>query len=816
MKRAFVFSLDAVMVLGLVLTLTLFIAALSFSYSNPELRYQRMYYAGKDMLNVISEVRINSLLDNPVVKDYISSGILVEDDLNKTLLDVIGSLWAKGNITEARNLTNSTFAQILNGTNFDYELLIDGQEIFEKNTSLGTSYLSKLSAIVSGYEIGKPVSGYSARTRLTKANRVSSYYIYFGGYIGDGNITVNFTLPEFDNILNSTMEMSVGNNFSLYINGNYAGTYLKNSKTNISADRWWIENDYLNYFVQGNNTIEINFTGNQSMYIGGGYIKIAYNTSKLAESQEIFGENATKTEMLHGIDGIVNEYSSFYVPGALKNMTIYLHYKSNFTIFMTVGNKTIYEGNSSLEGEKSVIMDDSYLSGILDYSEISNKTIPYRIGLLNVSYITIGIYGIGDPVLVTDVSGSMDYCAVYNPTPPYLQPLTCRYDCLIGGRKYCDISNPSQCTGNVCGGLCWPSASGHTVCYSKLTIAKDADKKFVDIILNESVQGNRVGLVSYSTSISGYLNLTNNETLLNNTINLYDAGGSTCICCGINRATQMLKDLSDNTRRRIQVVMTDGEANVRCTENRANADMNGDGTINAKDDTINASCMAYQNYGIKIYTVGFAESESEVDANTLNLTAQCAGGKYYYSNVTELAETFQQIALEIINASYVAQTVEVMGEPNISKLYPDSYIKIVYDSFVAKPGYGEVMLTFESPTIENMSGEEIITHNDTGTKDGWYFIPENMQVVDAKVTSYSSNYWTDRLYVNSSNTADWTRVYWLADYNMNYTSLGDPFIVQIPVQYIGTGNNSIRIGTGLSSINGTGGSPDDRIIYTLK
>jgi hypothetical protein len=60
-------------------------------------------------------------------------------------------------------------------------------------------------------------------------------------------------------------------------------------------------------------------------------------------------------------------------------------------------------------------------------------------------------------------------------------------------------------------------------------------------------------------------------------------------------------------------------------------------------------------------------------------------------------------------------------------------------------------------------------------------------------------------------------VYRLGDYGINYTSLGDPFIVNIPSQYVATRNNSIRIGTGLnSSGNGTGASGDDRIIYTLK
>jgi len=812
--KGFVFSLDAIIVLGLVLTLAFFLAALSFTYSSPELRYQRMYYTGKDLINVMESVRLEAFRGGPVVQDYLNKGILIEDDMNKTLLDVIGSFWAEGNITEARNLTNSTFAEILNGTSLDYQLLIDNDLIHEKNTT-AANYLARLSLIVSGYDIGKPVSGYSARIKLSKVNRIASSYVYFGGYLGDGNISVNFTLPEFDNIISADMEMSAGSGFSLYINGNFADTYTKNAANNISADKWSIDSSYLQYFSVGSNTLWINFTSNQSVFIGGGYLKITYNTSKLAESPEEYGQNATRSESIPGISGIINLYSSFYTPGTLENMSVYLHYMSNFTVFMNVGNVTVYEGNSSLEGQKSVTLDNTYLSGLLNYADLSNRTTPFRIGLQNVSYLTIGIYGIGDPVLVTDVSGSMDECAIDN--PPFITPLTCKYNCWFGS-KSCTVSDPGQCNDNVCGGSCI-NPSGWHICSTKITVAKDADKKFVAVILNESTPGNRVGLVNYSTVIRGYLNFTTNGTLLNNTIDSYGVNQNTCICCGINRATNMSRDLSDSSRKRITVLMTDGEANVRCpaSENRATADLTGDSVVDARDDAVNASCMAYQKYGIITYTVGFGANESDVDNVTLNKTAECGRGKYYFSNATELANTFQQIALDVINASYVAQTVEVLGAQNVTNLYPDSYIKLNYASAIQPAGYGEVMLTFESQNLSSMSGPANITNVSTWTKEGWYYIPESMQVADSKITSYSSKYWTDRLYVNSSATPGWTRIYWLGDYGLNYTSLGDPFILNIPVQYVSQGNNSVRIGTGLnSSGNGTGASGDDRIIYTLK
>jgi hypothetical protein len=84
------------------------------------------------------------------------------------------------------------------------------------------------------------------------------------------------------------------------------------------------------------------------------------------------------------------------------------------------------------------------------------------------------------------------------------------------------------------------------------------------------------------------------------------------------------------------------------------------------------------------------------------------------------------------------------------------------------------------------------------------------------MTSYSSDYWTDMLWVNSVANGNWKTVYNISSYGSDYTILGDPFIVNIPINNISSGNNSVRIQTGLGSINKTGGSPDDQVIYTIR
>ena len=313
--------------------------------------------------------------------------------------------------------------------------------------------------------------------------------------------------------------------------------------------------------------------------------------------------------------------------------------------------------------------------------------------------------------------------------------------------------------------------------------------------------------MNYSTSTLGTLNLTANNVTLKNVINSYKPSSSTCICCGIISATGMLAAQSNSTRRRSMVVMSDGLANVRC--NNAHQDKDGDSDIDADDDTIQAGCDAYNNYSISVYTIAYG---NDADNRTMNLTALCGGGKFYYSNTTALAQTYRDIAQEI-SISYFAQTVFVdYTGAYSSRLFEDSYIEFNYTpkDFL---GYGEVSLSLDSDRL----GGSI-----TSPKNGTFRIPPNCRILDAMVTSYSSEFWTHNLRVNSSKTGGWTTVYNLSAYSSGYGSsgefvdLGDPFAVQIPIDMLAAGqNNSVMIDTAYSSAHMAGGSPDDRIIYQV-
>ncbi|MBN2042198.1 MAG: VWA domain-containing protein [Candidatus Aenigmarchaeota archaeon] len=1300
-SRGFLLSMDAVFAVSILVLVGFFMVSLLHTYSSPDLRYQRYYYTGKDMVYIFEQTPMSSVEFLPVIQNYLATGVLEEGDMGRSILDVIGSLWTSGNISEAGNITKDILDALLNETGHEYEIMFGGERIYNSSAPPVNNFLARLTTLVSGYEKTKPVDGYVAKVYLSKAKKTTSDFLYFGGYVGEGNISRLTELPADANVSLVYMEMNIGNNFSFYINDNYAGTYNK-TKGNFSADKWTVCSSALNpgicsLFGGGNNTIEINFTSVENSSIGGGYMKITYTTSELTGFLYT-GNTSTDKYWFPGIEGIINLYSSFHVPGTLSNISAYLHYKSNYPVYFTIGNVTLYSDSNT--SEKMVIINNSFINssifkgtGIEHLNYISNRTVPIRMGTANLSYL----FGLGqraDVVLITDRTGSMDSCDV-------------------------DISCSEP-------GICDPWSPCHERRYK---IVQDSNKAFLDAILNTT--GNRVGMIGYgkrASPVCSFRDLTGDNESLRDRIDDYanEWCGWTCISCGIESATKLametqtlyatnmtsevnttwydigddyagkprsvnvavnitfdpqrfvkarltvfgrdldannkyykncvylngkylgrmcypaedssdgyhdcvydvrqewlnqginivnvtsgttadcneiggshddwnfkdvritlweLQNLTKNTKEfkdniettinypggfvfkdyadiweltsdlpypidftsglnwtfntfgpgsgddgwdwdnqdgsgpygwddnvdyapvtggelvldmvtgsparnrcsnydcsgaygievnitdeiysyiaggdwlyfsmdyewdgndepfedsdqvwikgrwysptsgyhylgsdmdsgdwgsdgdeeidtrnnpdddfsgnfyqnltqwiegqgmyyldiggkilgtessewgyfmfdniaigitnssyyspptseiinvtmdmsinksnlkagrlvfeakdvdpyyynciylndnfigrvrhqewsgtnvwqnvtfdlpafwinngennltftagsmedpgtgidggcrrtgsgntwsfrnvsitttesidyvpynrfKAMLVMSDGHANTRIGD--CNNCQDGDPT--PSQEAIDKACEAHDKYNISIYSVAFG---SGADTDTLRDIACCDNCSNFYvsSDSDELVEIYRQIARDILEIAFKAQAVVITGEVKTNNtLYPDSYISYEYKPISEPLSYGEITLKFESPRLGDVTGNSTITDNLTGTKEGWFFIQNNTRVLDSKITSYSSYYWTDRLWINSSNTPNqnWTNVYWLGNFSSDYGDIGDPYVINIPVNLLKPGgNNSVRLGTGLGPVNGTGGSPDSRVIYTL-
>jgi len=780
-KSAYYFSLDAFIALVIILGVVLFVKPTINQVSVEE-------HVHEDLLNVLSSLQMWELNDS-AAQAQITDGNVT--DLNNTVLEQLGEYYANNDMDSIDDLLDS----IMTDLDLNKNIRVDFESDYDYDSAV-TPYseaqsISTTRQIISGVQKGNATKGYSARAYLISSNKVN--YFYFGGYVGDGNITVKID----GDVVGARIEGVFGGDFNISINDNPAGSYSPTANEpypiNLAS--------YLDYFNSGTNYI--NFTSeDDNIYIAGGYLRIVYNTTEISTTNE--------KRYLPGVEGLINIYDSAYIPSDITGIEAYIHYNSPYDIFMTLGNKTIYEGNSS-GVDIGVTLNDTWIKSIFDpsginpspYAEILGKTVPFRIGLSNVSY-TINISIPSDVYSVTDLSGSMGSCGIYSP-PPYL----CHYGCRTGTFpsytytvEYCTVNDVSACTDDVCGAECsltYGWSTNATCQETLLDLAKDANNIFIDFVLNNS--GNRIGLIGYSNEVSSIdtLALTSNNVSLKNKVNSWTSGGGTCICCGINRAVHDMNIYStDPDTPKSIVVMSDGAATLYC-DNFNDYTGSGSGSTSDpidKQSAIDAACNA-ANYNITVYAVGFGD---DADITTLQqIGTSCGGGGYFDAqNINQLAEIYQQIAQNIIEAAYVEQTI--VADENINTtLYPDSYIHVQYDKNVP---YG-LLITTESNTFDNSIAQ------------GDFEIPQNTTPIEARVISYSGSKWTSKVELNNSATSGWQEIFNLGDYNLNYTNLGDPYFVTIPAEDIVEGNNSIKVQNGLGPTEISGGSQYDKVIYTV-
>jgi len=499
-KKGYFFSGDVLIAIGLLIMVLL--VAPSFYFHKQE-SSQPLFYSS-DIATILSSVKINEL-DNNYTKELIANGTI--HDPNATVVQEILRLQVMGFEEEAREISRQVLEDLM-PEGYDASIAIEGYDdpIYQtnntnkKNSTNATQVIST-KRMVSGIEKGKAVEGSASRIFLKQAGeREESAFAYFGGYVGDGNITIGIELPDkLASVTEAYMELDAGSNFSLYINEVFSGSYEIRAAdpANITADSWTIDPLYLAHFSDGLNNITFVFNASLGN-IGGGYMKISYPSSDFVTLPS-FGKKVIE---MPSIKGIINLYDSFYIPGTINKMNLTLYYYSDAPLFMSIGNTTVIEAAGS-ESVNTLSLDDAYLNAMLDYSFLSNKTVPFRIGLLNYTS-----FGLSDSVLITDRSSSMSIRDVSVTCSPYV----------------CD-SDPD---------------GGCHECRDR--VAEAAGKLFVDTIL--STQGYGVGLTGYGNRMCSYHDFEMIGKSLNERLYDYRDGycGATCISCGIKGAAELLVD----------------------------------------------------------------------------------------------------------------------------------------------------------------------------------------------------------------------------------------------------------------------------------
>jgi len=606
-RKGYFFTTDAIIAAGILIGIAL---ATTMFYVE-ETPGSDVHFLASDLINVLSTLTVGEVT-NSYVTELIAKGNIT--DMDATLLEQIGQFWAEGKDRAAENLSREVIGMVM-PQGYSYGVWINDNMTYNITRSAAT-HLFSYRRMISGIERAKPISGYTSTIFLNSIeNRLTSSFAYFGGFVGEGNISVFLTLPS--NFTNTSLfkeiilEIDPGTDFKLFVNEQFAGDFPAGSGGGgiMVPDRWTIDQAYHALFRNGTNNISIkfvpineNFTASGPKYIGGGFIKATYFSNELDELELSFSGNdtATKRFYLPGIDGFINIYSSIYVPGQLKGMSAYLHYNSSYETYLKISNVTVHNnesnGTATARISNSTLFDEFDDDGF-DLSDIGLLTIPIRMGFEEVSLGSSP----ADIVLVTDVSGSMSAVEMQGSggrmegNAPYvsfsgsatagnsvtftfnLTDVSFSYESLdvyadgsSGGNVDLYVTRPSaaearaQCDEepDACNAVdndrdeyyyrngpnegLWSirvrSTTTQTVTahvyLSKIDAARKAGDNFVESVLSHT--GPQVGLVSYENSVSSTHALSDDEDDLISEIDGYNAGGGTCICCGILEGTNIL------------------------------------------------------------------------------------------------------------------------------------------------------------------------------------------------------------------------------------------------------------------------------------
>lgn len=224
MRRGFVFTLDAVLTLFLVLIM---ITAITTAESQVRSVYSSSLRIGEledanAMLNLLRTVPLSQLVPADVVQSWESGAdpilnlTLVTPDMSP--LEIAATYWAVNPLYPSKNYREKAsiiLGYILNSTlkGYNYELLINNwtNAFMSKGVYNYTAArdVSAATLVLSGYAYNQTPRGYVARAYLSKLRAKVTTYTYQGDYVatvdGSRRIQITYVIPTSQFPVNSTI-----------------------------------------------------------------------------------------------------------------------------------------------------------------------------------------------------------------------------------------------------------------------------------------------------------------------------------------------------------------------------------------------------------------------------------------------------------------------------------------------------------------------------------------------------------------------------------------------------------------------------------
>jgi len=341
--KGLAFTTDILIGLSLAIALIMLIPFKTES-SYSEVNFQALTYQANDFVNILSNIKANSFKNSPTISKLLEQGIISEVELNKTLLDLIGSLWYSGNKSIATNITREIFEGL---TEKCFALQTQNETIYSScddfSDTVAVSY-----RIESGYEVGKPVSGYVARAWATKfkknTTKIIPFYPEGSGWTAQRlEVTKSFALPQDITIYNATLYVSI------HFGTSKSGAQFEQLKVNNVQKKDDVRWLYLQEESYGSEvttaaygvvdvTEEIK-TGSNSIYLAIGtphYHSHIHPGMRLIVTYSLTQESSVGNKTFrerYYFDDVVGRTGawsmvSFYIPENAKNASAYLHLKA--------------------------------------------------------------------------------------------------------------------------------------------------------------------------------------------------------------------------------------------------------------------------------------------------------------------------------------------------------------------------------------------------------------------------------------------------------------------------------------------------------
>ncbi len=308
-RRAFVFTLDAMFAVVIIAVAIVALASIQRASILPSGKYIYLSAISRDAATVLEKTRVSEARSIPRIDAYVLNGTIRPEDADKRLIDIVGSLYAGGNITVASDILNNLFSAFLPSRVY-YQILINNQTLLLNNVSHGTEVVTR--SIVSGYLSGMPTSGYISRAWLGNAR---------------GNVTEIIEIATLGSGFSSAYWPTAYGNLTFV---KYVNLSSVDNLTAILALSFHEEGGWA--YVWVNNLSDPIPVGNECYHpVNACYDKITLNASHF-----VVGQNAVKVTL-----GTPTNYHTHTHPG----MLLTLNYNDNRQTNFVQGNPVVERTN---------------------------------------------------------------------------------------------------------------------------------------------------------------------------------------------------------------------------------------------------------------------------------------------------------------------------------------------------------------------------------------------------------------------------------------------------------------------------------------